>query len=59
MSKFEKLMVKLFSGTSDNNFDFGELLKIVESMGFVLKKVNGSHHIFYMDGLNEIIKPSA
>jgi predicted RNA binding protein YcfA (HicA-like mRNA interferase family) len=55
MSKFEKLIIKLLSGSSDKNFDFDDLVKVVLSLGFILKKVNGSHHVFYKDGLQEII----
>ncbi|MFM7852851.1 MAG: type II toxin-antitoxin system HicA family toxin [Flammeovirgaceae bacterium] len=54
MSKFEKLIVKLLSGNSDANFQFDELLSLLSKLGFQ-KRVKGSHHIFYKDGVEEII----
>ncbi len=30
MSKFDKLILKLLSGNSDNNFDFNDILIILE-----------------------------
>ncbi|MFM8740711.1 MAG: type II toxin-antitoxin system HicA family toxin [Cytophagales bacterium] len=54
MSKFEKLIVKLLSGNSDANFQFDELLSLLSTLGFQ-KRVKGSHHIFYKDGVEEII----
>ena len=34
MSKIDKLIKKLLSGTSDNNFDFDDLRKVIEHYGF-------------------------
>ena len=54
MSKFEKLFLKLLSGTSDNNFSFLDLVKLLEILGFQ-HRVKGSHHIFTKDSVVEII----
>ena len=54
MSKFDKLILKLVFGTSDRNFDFNDLLKILLSLGFQMR-INGSHHIFTKEEVVEII----
>jgi hypothetical protein len=54
MSKFEKLMQKLLSGFSDRNMDFDELTSILSKLGFE-ERVKGSHHIFFKEGVEEII----
>jgi predicted RNA binding protein YcfA (HicA-like mRNA interferase family) len=54
MSKFDKLILKLLSGTSDENFDFTDLLLLLEKFGFTIR-IKGSHHIFFKDGVDEII----
>ncbi|MFM7857477.1 MAG: type II toxin-antitoxin system HicA family toxin [Flammeovirgaceae bacterium] len=54
MSKFEKLVVKLLSGKSDTNFEFNELLSLLNKLNFQMR-IKGSHHIFYKDGVDEII----
>lgn len=54
MSKLEKLLFKLLSGNSDKNFGFSDLTKILETYSFSLR-IKGSHHIFYKQGVEEII----
>lgn len=54
MGKFEKLIVKLLSGNADKNFDFIDLLKILEVTGFT-GRIRGSHHIFIKENVEEII----
>jgi hypothetical protein len=54
MSKFDKLILKLLSGTSDENFDFTDLLLLLEKFGFTIR-IKGSHHIFFKDEVDEII----
>lgn len=55
MGKFEKLVIKLLSGSADKNFDFNDLVKILQNLGFEMRNTGGSHHIFYKDGIEEII----
>ena len=31
-----------------------EIIRILENRGFILKRINGSHHIFYHAGLKKI-----
>ncbi|WP_462219014.1 hypothetical protein [Ferruginibacter sp.] len=45
MSKFDKLILKLLSGTSDTNFDFTNLVSLLERFGFSVR-IKVSHHIF-------------
>jgi len=54
MRGFEKLMLKIISGTSDNNINFEQLRKILANLGFK-ERIKGSHHIFYRDDIEEII----
>ena len=54
MSKFDKSILKLLSANSDNNFEFADLIKLLEQLGFT-KRVKGSHHIFTKENVDEII----
>ena len=54
MSKFDKLIVKLLSANSDKSFEFSELVKLLQQIGFQFR-VKGSHHIFTKHGVDEII----
>jgi predicted RNA binding protein YcfA (HicA-like mRNA interferase family) len=53
MSKFEKLLQKILSGTSDRNIDFQELCNLLSGLGFD-ERIKGSHPIFFKEGV-EII----
>ena len=59
MSKFEKLLFKILSGSSDSNITFLELSGLLEQLNFE-KRVKGSHHIFFKKEIEEIlnIQPS-
>lgn len=54
MSKFEKVVRKVLSGSSDRNINFNDLCNLLESMGFD-NRIKGSHHIYYKEGVEEII----
>ena len=54
MSKFEKLLFKLFQGNADTNFSFSELCKLLEELGFE-NRIKGSHHIYFRKDVEEII----
>ncbi|HEX6748690.1 MAG TPA: type II toxin-antitoxin system HicA family toxin [Longimicrobium sp.] len=45
MSKLDKLIEKLLSGTSDANFSFSELRYILLHLGFD-ERIHGSHHVY-------------
>lgn len=55
MGKFEKLILKLLSEVSDNNFSFEELRLVLLNLGFTEKMGSGSHRIFYKENISEIV----
>lgn len=55
MSKKAKLLMKIMNRAQANNVTFSELCGLVELLGFVLKNVTGSHHIYVKDAIKEII----
>lgn len=54
MGQFEKILIKILCGTKDTDIDFNDLCKVLQSFGFNVR-IKGSHHIFYKDGIAEII----
>ncbi len=54
MGRYEKLLEKILHGTSDASISFTSLCPLMERLGFELR-VKGSHHIFTMDGVEEIL----
>lgn len=55
MSKFDKLLLKLLSGTSDHNIGFEELRSLLLTLGFQERLTGGSHRIFTKENIIEII----
>ena len=54
MSKHAKLLEKILLGTADSNIPFDGLCALLERLGFVMRG-RGSHHIFHMEGVEEIL----
>ncbi|MHB9296128.1 hypothetical protein PilKf_01882 [Pillotina sp. SPG140] len=54
MAKHEKLLQKILSGRQDASINFSEAVTLLDSFGFSARR-NGSHHIFYREGVIEII----
>jgi len=54
MSKFEKLIGRVLSGSSDKNIVFADLCNLLEMLGFS-NRIKGSHHIYYKEEIAEII----
>jgi predicted RNA binding protein YcfA (HicA-like mRNA interferase family) len=54
VSKIEKLLLKVVTGVSDHNISFSDLILILTTFGFEFR-IKGSHHIFYKDGVEEIV----
>ncbi len=54
MSKYEKLMLQILSGTLDTNIAFESLRHLLIKLGF-FERIRGSHHIFTRDEVQEII----
>jgi predicted RNA binding protein YcfA (HicA-like mRNA interferase family) len=45
----------LLSGNSDNNFSIDELENILLQLGFYERKGAGSHTLYKMDGIDDLI----
>ncbi|MBI4654174.1 MAG: type II toxin-antitoxin system HicA family toxin [Nitrospirae bacterium] len=54
MGKHEKLLLQILRGTSDANIPFEGLCGLLKHLGFD-KRIRGSHHIFTLDGVEEIL----
>ncbi|MBM3713057.1 MAG: type II toxin-antitoxin system HicA family toxin [Actinobacteria bacterium] len=54
MGKYDKILSKILSGLSDKDISFLELCNVLKRLGFK-ERIQGSHHIFYKDGIKEII----
>jgi hypothetical protein len=54
MSKIEKVLNTILSGTSDSNINFGRLRSLLIHLDFH-ERIRGSHYIFSKDGIEEII----
>ena len=54
MGRTSKLIEKILTGRSDGNIKFNELCGILKQLGFKVR-IKGSHHIFFKEGLTEII----
>ena len=54
MTKHEKLLLKILSGSSDANIYFEDLCNLLKKLGFE-ERTRGSHHIFRKDGVSEKI----
>lgn len=58
MGKFEKLLIKILGGSSDNNIKFEDLRRLLGKLGFE-ERIKGSHHIYFKEGIEEIINIQA
>ena len=54
MTKHDKLLEQIMRGTSDANIGFDGLCALLGRLGFN-ERVNGSHHIFSKEGVEEIL----
>lgn len=54
MSQYEKLMLKILTGTQDSNINFSDLQKILEILGFTVR-IKGDHFIYTKKGIPEIL----
>ena len=54
MGKYEKLRTAILSGKNDQSVRFTELTHLLSAMGFS-ERINGDHHIFYKQGIEEIL----
>jgi predicted RNA binding protein YcfA (HicA-like mRNA interferase family) len=54
MGRRRKLMDRILSGRSDANIPFEQTVNLLEYLGFD-KRINGSHHIFTREDIEELI----
>ena len=54
MSKHDRLLEKILRGTSDADIPFDGLCNLLSRLGFRLR-IRGSHHIFWQEGMVEIL----
>lgn len=54
MGKYDKLLLRILSGTSDANIPFNDLCQLLLRMGFE-ERTRGSHHIFRKQDVEEKI----
>jgi hypothetical protein len=50
----KKILDKILSGLSDRNIRFQDLRELLIDMGFS-ERIKGDHHIFYREGIEEIV----
>ena len=55
MTRHGKFMVRLLSGSADQALRFDELCGLLRRLGFAERHRGGSHHIFTLDGVAEIL----
>jgi len=53
-AKHDKLLLQILRGTADANIPFAGLCDLLIHLGFS-KRERGSHHIFYKNGVDEIL----
>jgi predicted RNA binding protein YcfA (HicA-like mRNA interferase family) len=54
MSRLDRLIETILSGTSDSNISFSDLCRVLRQLGFS-ERVRGSHHIFAREAVEEIL----
>lgn len=54
----QKTLDLVLRGTADANIRFSELISLLKGLGF-RERTKGSHHIFYREGIQEIINIQA
>ncbi len=54
MAKHLTLLEQILRGEADANISFSEMLGLLRRLGFQ-ERIKGSHHIFWREGVNEIL----
>lgn len=49
-----KVLEKILSGLADASFSFADVTRLLIRLGFS-ERIKGDHHIFYKEGVQEII----
>jgi len=54
MARLNKLLLQILRGDADANIPFTGLVQLLKRLGF-RERIKGSHHIFFRDGVAEIL----
>ena len=54
MARADKLLDQILRGGADANIPFSGMVQLLKRLGFQ-ERIKGSHHIFYRDGVAEIL----
>ena len=54
MTSRDRLLARILRGTSDASIPFGRFCALLRSLGFD-ERIKGSHHIYSMGGIAEIL----
>ena len=54
MGNYEKLIQRILSGKQDASVSFSDTVSLLQALGFSLR-IKSSHHIFFREGVEEII----
>ena len=54
MARTHKLLEQILRGDADANIPFSGMLQLLKRLGFQ-ERVKGSHHIFFREGIVEIL----
>ena len=55
MSRAKKVVAKILEGRSDANLSFADLCHVLQRAGFSRRQGKGSHAIYYMASVEDII----
>jgi predicted RNA binding protein YcfA (HicA-like mRNA interferase family) len=58
MARHLSLLDQILRGEADANISFSEMLQLLKRLGFA-ERIKGSHHIFYREGVDEILNLQA
>lgn len=54
MHQHESLLGRILRGTTDANISFAGVCRLLHKLGFE-ERIRGGHHIFWKDGVEEIL----
>jgi predicted RNA binding protein YcfA (HicA-like mRNA interferase family) len=54
VSRADKTLQQVLSGTADANVDFADLCRLLTHLGFE-ERIRGSHHLFRKSGIVEMV----
>lgn len=57
MSKKDKLIEKFKKKPPPSDFTIGDVITVMEYLGYRLERIKGSHHIFEKEGYDPLVVP--